>query len=247
MEKIQGEIGETMKQEIVRIDLGGVNAYLGKTDDGFILFDTGGHLTMDKPFTNRRDNLEKALKTAGCEPGNLKLVILTHGDNDHVANSAFIREKYQTKIAMHSDDTQLVENPTFEKMVENFRFRSLIFKIVSRVIKKLIQKVTQKALEDFERFKPDFYIDDGYSLSEYGFDAKIIHIPGHTAGSIGVLTADGDLIAGDTFANTNKPGIALNAYDFKMLAASVGRLKMMNLKTIYPGHGRPFEMKQFKK
>jgi glyoxylase-like metal-dependent hydrolase (beta-lactamase superfamily II) len=236
-----------MDQQIIRIDLGGVNSYLGKTGNGFILFDTGGHLAMDKSFTNRRDALENAMKNAGCEPGNLKLIILTHGDNDHVANAAFLREKYKTKIAMHSGDLPLVENPTLEKMKENFRFRSLQFKIMSVILKKLIQKVMKKALDDFERFTPDFYIDNGYRLLEYGFDATVLHIPGHTLGSIGVLTASGDLIAGDTFSNMNKPTLATNASDFKALAQSVARLKTMNLKTIYPGHGETFEMKRLTK
>lgn len=236
-----------MKQEIIRIDLEGVNCYLGKAGDSFILFDTGGHTVMDKQFTNKRESLEKELEKAGCKPGNLKLVILTHGDNDHAANASFIRDKYKTKIAIHSGDLELVENPGIEKVMESFRYKSLIYKIVFRLMKKLIKKVSLKILNDFEKFKPDIFIDEDYSLLEYGFDAKILHIPGHTAGSIGVLTAKGDLIAGDTFTNINKPDIAPNAYDFKALAASVDRLKTMDIKTVYPGHGKPFEAKQLKK
>jgi hypothetical protein len=83
-------------------------------------------------------------------------------------------------------------------------------------------------------------LDDGFDLSPYGFEAKVVHTPGHTKGSISILTAQGDLIAGDTFANINKPAIAPNAYDFKELRSSIKRLKTMNIKTIYPGHGNPF-------
>jgi len=231
-----------MKQEIIRIDLEGVNCYLIRISDGFILVDTGGHMILDKQFNNRRDQLEKELKIAGCEPDTLKLVILTHGDIDHVGNAAFIREKYGAKIAMHSGDVQLVENPVIEKMMESFHYKSLIYKVVFKLLNKIIKKVNQKMLDNFEKFKPDFYIDEGYSLLEYGIDATVLHIPGHTAGSIGILTANGELIAGDTFANINKPDTAINACDFKTLATSVERLKAMDIKTIYPGHGKPFEM-----
>jgi glyoxylase-like metal-dependent hydrolase (beta-lactamase superfamily II) len=40
----------------------------------------------------------------------------------------------------------------------------------------------------FEKFKPDLYLTDGQNMNAYGLDAQILHIPGHTKGSIGILT-----------------------------------------------------------
>lgn len=236
-----------MKEEIIRIDLSGVNCYLTKAGDGFILFDTGGHIVMDKQFTNRRDQLEKELEEAGCQPGNLKLILLTHGDNDHVANAAYLRDKYKAKIAMHSGDLRLVENPTIDILMESYRYKSFIFKTVFKLMKKTIKKVTIKTLEHFEKFTPDLLINEDFNLSEFGLNAKVLHVPGHTAGSVCVLTSEGSLIAGDTFSNMNKPDTAPNAYDFKTLAAGVSRLKDMDIRTIYPGHGIPFEAGQLLK
>ncbi len=45
-----------------------------ETDTGYILIDTGG--------SNKRTDLEKELASAGCKPGYLKLIVLTHGDFD---------------------------------------------------------------------------------------------------------------------------------------------------------------------
>lgn len=233
-----------MTQEIIRIDLGGVNCYLGKEGDSFILFDTGGHIVMDKVFNDRCDILSKELDKVGCTTENLKLIVLTHGDNDHTANAAFLRQRYNARIAMNSSDVELVETPTLEKALESFRYRSIVLKLVFRLMKKAITKVTVKTLEDFKKFKPDIYLKDGDSLSEYGFNAKVLHIPGHTDGSIGVLTSKGDFIAGDTFVNVKKPSVAPNANNFETLFDSVKRLKAMNIKTVYPGHGTPFEMNQ---
>lgn len=230
-----------MKEEIIRIDLSGVNCYLVKAGDGFVLCDTGGHMVMDKEFTNRREQLERELEKVGCQPGKLKLIVLTHGDCDHVANAAYIREKYKVKIAMHSDDLRLVENPTIDVFMESFRYKSFIFKIVFKLMKKTIKKVTLKTLEHFEKFTPDILLNEDFDLSEYGLNAKVLHVPGHTAGSVCVLTSEGNLIAGDTFSNMNKPDTAPNAYDFKTLTAGVSRLKDMDIRTIYPGHGIPFE------
>jgi glyoxylase-like metal-dependent hydrolase (beta-lactamase superfamily II) len=54
-------------------------------------------------------------------------------------------------------------------------------------------------------FKPDLYIDEGYDFSGYGFDAKVLELPGHSKGSIGTLMTSGDLFCGDLLVNTDKP------------------------------------------
>jgi glyoxylase-like metal-dependent hydrolase (beta-lactamase superfamily II) len=222
---------------IIRIDLDGVNSYLCKTAEGFVLIDTGGHLSRDKQFVNRREKLENELKKAGCEPGSLKLVVLTHGDSDHTANAAYIREKYKAMIAMHAGDAEMAKAPTPERMMENFRFRMLRYRLMSPFVKKLVTRVIAKQLSDFECFDPDILLEDGSSLLGYGLDARVIHLPGHTDGSIGILLNDGSLISGDTYTCSGKLLPAPNAKDFAALDRSIGRLKGMNIKKIYPGHG----------
>lgn len=83
-------------------------------------------------------------------------------------------------------------------------------------------------------------LSDGDSLAGYGFDARILHLPGHSPGSIGILTANGELIAGDTLANNKRPEKARNAYNFDLLKASIDRIKQSDVKTVFPGHGDPF-------
>lgn len=83
------------------IRLGGVNCYLIAADDGFVLIDSG---TPEK-----REALDAELTSAGCRPGSLRLVVLTHGDYDHAGNAAHLRDKYGTRIAMHRDDSGRVE------------------------------------------------------------------------------------------------------------------------------------------
>jgi glyoxylase-like metal-dependent hydrolase (beta-lactamase superfamily II) len=229
-----------MKQEIIRIDLGGVNCYLLKSDNGFILVDTGGHLVLDKEFTDRCSLLEQALEKAGCNSHNLHLIILTHGDNDHVCNVSFVKDKYKAKIVMHKNDCHLVESPTIADYMNSFQYRSLVYKVVFKIMRGTIHKVAVKTIDDFKRFSPDILIDGDFQLSDYGFEGEILHIPGHTAGSIGILTKDDEFIAGDVFINIKKPEIAPNACDFKLLSDSVNKLKAHKINMVYPGHGEPF-------
>lgn len=230
-----------MKQEIIRINLDGVNCYLGKSDEGYILFDTGGPITMDKVFNDRCAKLEEELEKAGCNKNNLKAIILTHGDIDHVANAAYLRNKYKCIIGMHCNDVELVENLTIDKMMESFHYRSAVLKLVFLLLKKVIVKVNSKIISTFQKFSPDILLNEGDSLLPYGFNASIIHLGGHTAGSIGILTYNGELISGDIMTNIKKPVPAPNAYDFKQLENSIKRIRTLKVEHIYPGHGEPFD------
>lgn len=229
-----------MPETISRIDLQGVNCYLTKGKQGFVLFDTGGHLTLDKVFTSRREDLQKELETAGCTKENLSLIVLTHGDCDHAGNAAFLREKYHAKIAMHSADRVLVEAPALQTWMASFQYRSPLFRLVFRLMQKNIIAATQKALEDFEPFSPDILLENHSTLSDFGLDAAVVPVPGHTKGSVAFLFADGSLIVGDTFANPKKPVPAPNAADFAELYDSIQKLKKSHAQTVYPGHGKPF-------
>jgi len=230
--------------EIIRIDLNGVNSYLAKCEVGFILFDTGGHIVMDQQFTNRRELLLKELEAAGCTGSKLKLIVLTHGDNDHSCNAAYLREHFNTKIAMHDGDRELVENPTMRQYMESYQYRAVELQQMFLQYKDVITMVTQKILDGFEMVSPDVLVEDGFDLSPYGLDAAVIHVPGHTKGSIAVLTKDGDLICGDTFTNNGNPGSAPNAINFPQLDDSINKLKSVTIKTVYPGHGNPFVFKE---
>jgi hydroxyacylglutathione hydrolase len=202
----------------------GVNCYLIKTDAGYILIDTG--------FVNKRPDLEKALESAGCRQGDLKLIIITHGDIDHAGNAAYLRERYGAKIAMHKDDSVMVENAN---MSLNRKAKPDKLSLWFRIIGMLFGNPGK-----FDRFKPDMYVEDGQELSEFGFDAKVLHIPGHSKGSIGILTADGDLFFGDLLANFFKPGFHPYIDDLKAANSSIQKLRKFDIKMIYPGHGKPF-------
>jgi hydroxyacylglutathione hydrolase len=56
---------------------------------------------IDTGCSSQRANLEKELGSAGCKPGNLKAIVLTHGDFDHSGNASYLGKKFGTKMAMH--------------------------------------------------------------------------------------------------------------------------------------------------
>ena len=203
--------------------LGSVNCYLIKTGIGYILIDTGN--------SNKQAELEKKLESLGCKLGKLKLIILTHGDFDHIGNAAYLRKKLGGQITMHSDDSGMAENGN---MFWNRKKSNIIVKMVAPVL---------FGFGKSWRFRPDFYIEDGFEFAEYGFDTKVVHIPGHSMGSIAIMTINGDLIGGDLFTNIKKPELNSIMDDLEAANLSIEKLRNLEINTVYPGHGKPFPMK----
>jgi hydroxyacylglutathione hydrolase len=114
-----------------------------------------------------------------------------------------------------------------------------------RLMGKILLFFLRGGLKKTDRFTPDLYVDDGYDLSEFGLDAKVIYIPGHSKGSIGILTSGGDLFCGDLLENTKKPAKNSLISDKKAFGASVEKLNGLKISMVYPGHGEPFPMEQF--
>lgn len=231
-----------MAQNIYTLDLDGVNSYLLEENGSYLLIDTGGPIMMDKTYNNRRTLLEEKLDSYGCTNANLKLILLTHGDIDHCGNAAYFSKKYQAPVGIHKNDVEMVEHLTIELFLKSCNYRSFSLKLMSRVIHKLIVKAGNSAVRHFEPFTPDLLLTDGQDLSSYGFHAKIIALPGHTLGSIGIYTDNQDLFCGDVYQCLKKPVPSPNAWDFPALERSLEYLHTLPVKHYYPGHGTTFTL-----
>jgi glyoxylase-like metal-dependent hydrolase (beta-lactamase superfamily II) len=211
--------------QVIVIDGGMVNAYLLKTGERFVLVDT---LTPGK-----RRLLDGALADAGCSAGSLALIVATHGDSDHVGNCAHVRERFGAPIGMHRAEAPVAETGDMRAGRPHMGGLSkAIFALLGPLF----------GLRKQDRFTPDIYFEDGDSLAEYGLDATVLHQPGHSEGSISVLTAQGDLFCGDLMTNRARPEANSLVDSPEKLAASVERVRTLGVRTVYPGHGKPFAM-----
>jgi hydroxyacylglutathione hydrolase len=205
--------------------MGRVNCYLVDAGAGFILIDTGG--------SSSRKALLQELEGAACKPGLLPLILLTHGDFDHTGNAAYLRQAFGATIAMHPDDAGMGERG------DMFVNR----KKPNAILRALLPPFT--GFGKAERFTPDRLVADGESLAASGFEASLLSLPGHSQGSIGILTAAGDLFCGDLFENTKGPKLNSLMDDPPAAQASLQKLRSLEVGLVYPGHGAPFPLSQF--
>jgi hydroxyacylglutathione hydrolase len=207
------------------LGIGSVNSYLVRTQDGFFLIDTGG--------SNGRARLRKALEGAGCGPGDLKMILLTHGDYDHTGNAAYLRKTFGVRIAMHPDDLGMAERgDMFYNRNSTAYGRSAIGWIASNIF----------GFRMAERFSPDLALSEGTDLSAYGFEGQVLSIPGHSLGSIAIRTAAGEAFCGDLLINHGKPVLNSLMDDLPAGQASLEKLRRAGAVTIYPGQGEPFAL-----
>ena len=205
---------------LLPLRMGRVNCYLIHSDSGFVLIDTGG--------SNSRKELLKELERLGCKPGSLRLIALTHGDFDHTGNAAYLRAAFGGVIAMGADDLGMAEQG--DMFVNRKRPNTLIQRLIPVL----------SGFGKSERFTPDVFLADGDDLTPYGVDARVISLPGHSKGSLGILTASGDLFCGDLLDNTKQPALNSLTDDMATANASLQKLRGMAIRTVYPGHGSPF-------
>ena len=221
-------VAEATRNAITTIGLAGVNAYLVGAEGGFVLVDTG------KP--EKRADLAARLESAGCRPGDLRLIVLTHGDYDHAGNAAYLRERYGAGIAMHRDDSARVESADWSL---GMKPRPDKFPLLFRAVAAFVRP------GPFDAFAPDVFVGDGQDLGDYGLDASVLHLPGHTRGSIGVLTAAGELFCGDLLDSMlGRPSLEFFIDDMAAAEASLARLWGLDVRAVYPGHGKPFRLEQ---
>ncbi|NLT64310.1 MAG: MBL fold metallo-hydrolase [Clostridiales bacterium] len=199
-----------------RIKISYANCYLLSGDKGSILVDTCNYKDGPAIYSRIKDR-------------NVRLILLTHGHFDHVSSAKYLAKRLNVPIAMSEADVHLIGNGQASKLHANTP--------LGRIMVFFSQGVLKKA--EYSLFTPDVLLEDGQDLSEYGVNARVISLPGHTKGSVGVLTADGDFIVGDAMFNMLRPTGSRLFEDRIIMEESLQKIRSSGAKTIYVGHGKP--------
>jgi hydroxyacylglutathione hydrolase len=139
----------------------------------------------------------------------IKIIVLTHGHSDHIAALRDIQEKTGAEVAIHIEDADFLETSS------------------------------QFGISYRTPHPPDRLLREGDNIEIGGMSFTVIHTPGHTPGSICLLSGD-KVFTGDTLfrrgiGTTLMPGSSrsqlINSIKTKVMA-------LPDATIIYPGHGR---------
>lgn len=207
--------------EVRQIRCGWSNCWLIKEQGHAVLVDTGA------PGYGRQIEAQIA-----CE--RVELIILTHGHIDHIGGTAYLIEKQYIPVMMHPSDVILTVNPTARPL----KCCTMRGQLLGFFSEKMLHK---KA----EPFRLTHLAEEGMRLDEWRISASIVTLPGHTEGSIGVLTDDGALIAGDALMHIGSVTAPLIYENSAAVEATLEKIGRLGVKWICPGHGKAFEAGQY--
>lgn len=194
------------------------NLYIIEGDNGDILIDTG--------FIGIRRNLKKWLDNF-----NIKLVILTHAHVDHIWNASYIQKLYNCDIAISVNDIENIDNSNIKSKPSKNKYKTWT-NLMNWGMRHFIPK----------EFDINIKLQDNQILNNYGLDLKIISLPGHTNGSIGILYKD-YLFVGDALVNRGKrPSIAYQNQNNDNANKSIKKIIDINPKIVFVGHDKEFKM-----
>lgn len=196
----------------------GSNAYLVKSDDGIVVVDTG--------LPGNADKILSYVESIGCRPSDIKTIVLTHSDLDHVGSVARLKEKTNARIAIHEADAPRLSGE------KEWRTAKGMSGMLLRVIGIFMR---------FTRVKADVLLAD----SDIVDGLTVIHTPGHSDGSICLYLPSRALFVGDALLTNGKRTLTLPrksmCTDANQAKESIKRLSELNYPLLLPGHGLPIE------
>jgi hydroxyacylglutathione hydrolase len=175
--------------------------------------ESGACLIVDPGCKNpvQQQHLKKYITENNLRP---ECIFLTHGHFDHVAGIAWTRNEFSCPILMHRDDLFLLRDSVQH---------AALFGI----------KVEAPPM-------PDRYLEEGDSLRLGTTDIAILHVPGHSPGSICLYMASASLlICGDVLFKGSIGRTDLFGGDYDLLIRGI-KEKLMKLPReteVWPGHG----------
>jgi len=156
------------------------NSYLIFNGEKYILIDSGRRYAWPR--------LKHNLEELGVSEKNLEALILTHTHFDHAENAANIKEQFGARIIAHESEAGYLEtgdSPLPDGTVFYTRW---------------LMKAFRTKAQPMFRYNPvtcDIPVGDIFDLNPLGFNACIIHVPGHTRGSIAVIIDNEIAFTGD--------------------------------------------------
>lgn len=182
----------------------------GGTNTGVYLFENKNALLIDPGLSGLRPkNMINMFENEKIIP---KYIVNTHEHEDHVGACHQIKNAYPEIAIFASDEAKLfIERP---ELFSDFILGGKHNKFLTE---KLFHRNTEK-------ISVDEIICEG-KLQKNGVDFEVINLKGHTSGSIGILTSDGVLFAGDLLIGEE----TLSKYDFLFLQDVEEYLKSLDI------------------
>ncbi len=202
-----------------QITLNFVNAFLIVDADGLTLIDTG------MPGSDKK--ILEYLSGIGRLPNNLKRIILTHSDIDHVGGLAALKAETGARTYANSIEAGGIAQGKSTRQLKPLGARAMLFKMLSRFFKAKPAKI-------------DEMLSEGQMLPALG-GLQVVNTFGHTPGHISLFSPSAKvLFAGDSMRSSDDrlmPSPLANTWDEAKMRASIKIQAALGAEVVCVGHG----------
>ncbi|HOG17501.1 MAG TPA: MBL fold metallo-hydrolase [Syntrophales bacterium] len=198
--------------------------------NAFLLSKGGRHILVDTGRMRSEKKLVDRLVESGVDGRNLSALVLTHTHFDHAENAAAVKTIFGAKILVHRSEADFLncgDSPLPQGTL--FPTRWLI-------------RLFGASLQRLFLYRPvagDILVDERLDLLDFGFSATVLHLPGHSSGSLSLIVEDEIALVGDTLFGVIRGSVRPPfADDPALLVRSWRRLLDTGCRVFLPGHGR---------
>ncbi|WP_412537879.1 MBL fold metallo-hydrolase [Longispora sp. K20-0274] len=192
-------------------------------------------ILVDAGIPGSAERILNQVRAHGVDPADIALIVLTHGHIDHFGSAAELRRLTGAPVAGHAGD---LDPYTTGRVREPYLPTGPFGTLLAR--NSALHVAVDPVL-------PDLVLHGELRLDDHGVDARVIPTPGHTAGTVSVLTDDGELLAGDMIAGSFLGTIATRPANPPFHDDAPGNLTslraMLDLGPVrlHVGHGGPLD------
>jgi glyoxylase-like metal-dependent hydrolase (beta-lactamase superfamily II) len=204
------------------------------------LVEEGGALTLvDAGVPGQWPDLEAEVRAMGRTLADIRGVVLTHGDTDHVGMAERLRRELGVPVFVHEADAALARGET-KKQVAMGR----------RKLGPLLRFLWYAGRRGGLRPPP---ITEVRTMSDRDVldlpgRPRVIHLPGHTPGSVALHVPHVDAVfvgdamtTGHVLTGASGPQPAPFTIDVERADASFTSLADLGVRWVLPGHGPPWD------
>jgi glyoxylase-like metal-dependent hydrolase (beta-lactamase superfamily II) len=174
-------------------------------------------ILIDTGLPKNGKNILNELESMDIKPHDIKHILITHDDMDHVGSLALLEKVSGAKIWASKEDIP-----------------HIMGEINRHVIKRIMNHIVKlKKPENINSYPEDGIISD----------IKVIYTPGHTVGHVCLLYKD-IMFVGDLFRTKNGeiiPGPSFANWNNSILKKSIVKIDEYDFKWICPAHGEPIK------